>query len=63
MTCPRGGRVTGADAEHNAGGIPLNERSRLLAPAAGRVEGRTMGDLPEVIEATYAVLGEAPCAC
>jgi 4-alpha-glucanotransferase len=56
---------TGADAEaQRRAGIPLNEEGaaslrRRLAEWTGSDDGRP---LPEVIEATYAVLGEAPCA-
>jgi 4-alpha-glucanotransferase len=54
---------TGADAEaQRRAGIPLNEEGaaylrRRLAEWTGSGDGRPV---PEVIEATYAVLGEAP---
>jgi 4-alpha-glucanotransferase len=56
---------TGADAEaQRRAGIPLNEEGavylrRRLAEWTGSGDGRPV---PEVIEATYAVLGEAPSA-
>ncbi len=56
---------TGADAEaQRRAGIPLNEEGaaylrRRLAEWTGSDDGRPVS---EVIEATYAALGEAPCA-
>jgi 4-alpha-glucanotransferase len=56
---------TGADAEaQRRSGIPLNEQGaaslrRRLAEWTGSDDGRPV---PEVIEATYAALAEAPCA-